>query len=407
MLTADLVRARVVGDRLVLQQLEGKRRGRATELAAALLAVARDRLGASRDEVREAWGGCGAVASERKLLLGLAKLIEDASTFAEPRGEGSIELRRAVFLRAAAHRRAGADAAPRPGTFDRSAVLAEIAAERGTTEDELEAELFADLRGAQPLLTVPGESAEALVERYEHAQVQAVLLRAVRLVADLDCPPTVARTLFHRLKFHRLLHRIELRDPNGYRLVIDGPYSVLGAVTKYGLELALMVPALRAADRAEIEAEVRWGTRARPVTFRHSLSGNRAHAGAAPSLNPEAQGLLEAFASLDTPWRAAAAGTVLELPGVGLVVPDLAFSHPDLEAPIFLEVLGYWSRAAVWRRVELVEAGFPHRLLFAVSSRLRVSEEVLDGSESAALYVFKGTLSARAVERKLDQLRRR
>jgi hypothetical protein len=46
---------------------------------------------------------------------------------------------------------------------------------------------------------------------------------------------------------------------------------------------------------------------------------------------------------------------------------------------VYLEVMGYWSRAAVWKRVELVQAGLAERVLFAVSSRLSVSEEVLDG----------------------------
>ena len=47
-------------------------------------------------------------------------------------------------------------------------------------------------------------------------------------------------------------------------------------------------------------------------------------------------------------------------------------------APVYLEVLGFWSREAVWRRVELVERGLPHRILFAVSKHLRVSEAALD-----------------------------
>ena len=66
--------------------------------------------------------------------------------------------------------------------------------------------------------------------------------------------------------------------------------------------------------------------------------------------------------------------------------------------------MGYWSRAAVWKRVELVQAGLAERVLFAVSSRLRVSEEVLDGDLPGALYVYKQTLSARTVAERLEQL---
>ena len=66
--------------------------------------------------------------------------------------------------------------------------------------------------------------------------------------------------------------------------------------------------------------------------------------------------------------------------------------------------MGYWSRAAVWQRVELVRAGLAERVLFAVSSRLRVSEEVLGDDLPGALYVYKGTMSARVVAERLDAL---
>ena len=66
--------------------------------------------------------------------------------------------------------------------------------------------------------------------------------------------------------------------------------------------------------------------------------------------------------------------------------------------------MGYWSRAAVWQRVELVQAGLSERILFAVSSRLRVSEEVLGTELPSALYVYKGTMSARAIAGRLDAM---
>jgi uncharacterized protein len=84
-------------------------------------------------------------------------------------------------------------------------------------------------------------------------------------------------------------------------------------------------------------------------------------------------------------------------------VPDLRFEHPG-GAAVFLEVMGYWSRDAVWRRVELVEKGMGAKVVFAVSSRLRVSEAVLEEHPSAALYVYKGSLSAKGVLDRLERL---
>ena len=92
----------------------------------------------------------------------------------------------------------------------------------------------------------------------------------------------------------------------------------------------------------------------------------------------------------------------LNLPGVGVCIPDLVFSKGGLS--VLFEVMGFWSRDAVWKRVELVEAGLPERVIFAVSTRLRVSEAVLDDHNSAALYAYKGAMSARAVLKRLEQL---
>jgi hypothetical protein len=42
--------------------------------------------------------------------------------------------------------------------------------------------------------------------------------------------------------------------------------------------------------------------------------------------------------------------------------------------------------------------------MFAVSSRLRVSEELLEDAERAALYVYKGRINPRALLRRADEL---
>ena len=132
--------------------------------------------------------------------------------------------------------------------FDRAAVLAVVARERGTSPEAIERTLFADLRGSHVLVSFAKLPAHSLVELYENAQAQAVLLRAVRVRVDVQCASTHAlRTLFRRLKFLRLLHTVS-RHGEGHRIVIDGPFSLFESVTKYGLQLALVLPALEGCD---------------------------------------------------------------------------------------------------------------------------------------------------------------
>jgi hypothetical protein len=71
---------------------------------------------------------------------------------------------------------------------------------------------------------------------------------------------------------------------------------------------------------------------------------------------------------------------------------------------LLVEILGFWSRDAVFRRIEAAERGMRERVLFVVSSRLRVSEELLDGVEAASLYVYKGKINVAALLRKAEAM---
>lgn len=423
MLSADHVLARRSKGELQLVKLGDDTRRRALELAAAYLEAARAAVGQTRDDLEEAWGQAAAAASDEgstahgRIAAGLRKLVDDDCVFDGEPDDDPVELRLALFTRAREVRAALED----DGTFDRALVLRAEAEARGLAPEELERQLYADLRGANVLREAPRATAEAVVARYELGQAQAVLLRAVRVVCLLPAPPAAAaRAFFRTLKFLRLLHAITpVRDEGnggrqGYRVEIDGPYSLFESVTKYGLALALIVPHLAAFDEWVLEADVRWGKERAPLVFRlrspQASSTRSPGAVRRPSeeLPDEVAALLRAFEGLSSPWKARVAHQILDLPGVGLCVPDLVFERPRHTGGVhrvFLEVMGYWSRDAVWKRVELVQKGLPHRVLFAVSQRLRVSEAVLDDEAGrGALYVYKGTMSATRVAARLDAL---
>jgi uncharacterized protein len=396
LLTADLVRVRKKGTELSVSEL-GKQRPRALELAQAYVALADAYVGEKRSELEEAFGGVDTKANERKLALGLQKLVEDRLEFDVESALDPRELRGELFLQAAAQRAALGDGE----RLERDAFLASFAAERGLPADGIAGALYADLRQAQVLKRFAAVDAEVLVDSYDLAQKQAVLLRAVDVIADVRCRDAYAyRQLFRKLKFFRLMHRVERHADGGYRIVIDGPFSMFSSATKYGLELALCLPALLACDQYRITAALRWGKERTPLTFK--LEGKGRTANEEAPLPDEVAQLLERFAALDSEWSAEPSSDILQVPGAGLCVPDLRFVNRLTGEVAYLEVLGYWSRDAVWKRVELAQAGLEERVLFAVSSRLRVSEEVLDeASVPSRLYVYKGTMSPKEILRRL------
>lgn len=416
MLTADLVSARRRGDLLQIVPLGDSARARVEELATIFLEIARAHVGRSRDELEATWRAVEIAAHERRLGDGVLKLVNDRCVFETPAEIDPAELRAEVFLRASAARREP-DA---EGRLAREAVLAEIAGARGMSADELARALYADLHGAERLCSVTPIRPAHLAAGFDRAQVQAVLLRATQVVAEVSGADAAAyRRLFHKLKFLRLLHtitEIPAARGGGYRIEIDGPFSLFQAVTRYGLQLAMALPAIAECGRWRIEAQVLWGKERRPVTFRAAGGDDggervaRDLEGADVSdLPDEIAALLARLAAresaLEGDWIASPAAAILDLPGAGLCIPDLVFRRRDgTGTPVYLEVLGYWSREAVWRRVELIERGLPHRILFAVSKHLRVSEAALADELPGSLYVYARALDARTILERVERL---
>lgn len=400
MLTSDLVRATRRGGLLHVTPLAGQQRKRAEELAQTYLDLALAHVGAAHHELKAAWAAVEVASREVKLAAGLTKLIEDGC---ELEAESQIEprqLRSELFSAAAAARRALADHEP----FERRALLERVGQPHGLSPEQVEQALYSDLKSEHRLLRAPEINPEQLLSKYDLAQLQAVLLKAVKVSVQITCAtPEGYREIFRKLKFRRLMFEIRRENSGGYRIDIDGPFSLFESVTKYGLQLALMLPALLGAERLSLEADLRWGKAKSPLKFTLEQKGQNKQDERA-RLPDEVEALLEAFGERREGWSAAPADQVLDLPGVGLCVPDIRFTHHS-GTSVFLEVLGYWSREAVWRRIELVQKGVGHKLLFAASQRLRVSEEALADHPSGALYVYKGSLSAKAILERLERLR--
>ncbi len=399
MLTADLVRARVKDGQLSLVQLAAPSRKEAVALADGYLEVARAMVGEPREAVLEALAGIEVRMRLEKVAEGLKKLLFDHCEVEAEAEVDPVALREEVFSLATERRRD----AETMESFDRARVLSEVATGRSLAPDELERLLFSDLRAAHRLLRVPEFDGERLVRMHELGQEQAVLLRAERVVVEVRCrTPSAYRALFRRMKFLRLLCTVDAMPSGGYRLTIDGPYSLFAATTKYGLELASLLPLLREAEHFALDAVVQWGKERERVSFA-LRGGDGARAEVAPPLPEELRSLMASFTEKYPEWSVEPSDALVELRGECVLVPDLAFTHRTSGEVVLLELLGHWSRQAVWRRVELA-AALPTPMIFAFSSRLRVSEEVLPEELPACLYAFKGALRAAAVHERLQAL---
>jgi len=389
-----LVRVRRQRGVLLPRYLDAKARESLLPVAEALIEIFRASIGATRSELDAAQDSVTHAPRYRIVVAGLRKLLLDRCELALTEGIEPSVVRRAVFAQAAQQHR-GLELRE---SFDRSRSLSAAAEELAMTTDAIEERLFADLKGCEALLSFKELSAQDLLDRYNVALAQGVLLRASRVIVTLDGEsPGNVRQLFRAARFHGLLHRVT-RSNNGYRIELDGPFSLFSAVQKYGLKLAIFLPAVLRCDHWTLHADVLWGKAREPMRF--ELSPER---GLVPTtaritgVSPEVDALVTKFRRLRCDWDVEPNEEIVALPGEAVCVPDLVFANRSTGEQVFLEAFGFWSRDAVWSRIETIQRGFDARIILAVGKQLRVSEQVLEDDAAGQLYVYKTTMSARAV----------
>lgn len=404
MLTADLIRARVVKGEVRPRYVADDDAG-VRALAQVMVDAFRAHLGRRRADLDAALTELTGEGTDYLLHRGLAKLLFDRSTYEVRSPIEPQDLRRAVF-EASARVHPAVRTADALHAVTRDDVLAQVAAQLGVDVGAVEQGLFADLEDEQVMTEAPDLTGEALVQRYNVALAQAALLRATRLVVHLDeGDPARYRQLFRWVKFYRLIHRAERAPGGGWSLTLDGPVSVFQQSNKYGLQLAEFLPALLLFPSWSAEAQLRWGPQKRDVLFRVS------HAEALVSHLPdkgayitkEEQWVLDRFAALKSPWTLSREGSLIDLDGRGVLIPDFVARHPDGREAL-VEVLGFWRRETLQARIELLAAAGPKNLVLAVPWKLRGDAEDEAAAAGAEALFFKEVLIAKELLERVERV---
>ncbi len=400
MLTSELVRVRREGEYIVPRYIRRQDRPRLLALGEALIGALGEKLGERREEVSLALAAVPHGPRDRLVVQGLTKLLFDRCELVASEGIDPASVRDAVF-RVAAERRRALGPTER---FDRAAVVAAAADRLGVAPAAVGERLFADLRKNERLAAFRAPSAEELLQRYDVALAQGVLMRAVRVeVALLGEAPDRVRQLFRAARFYGLLHRVRA-EGGGYRIELDGPLSLFSSVQRYGLSLALFLPAVLRCKSWRLRAALSWGKERAPAWFELGPdAGLVPHGRRADGVAPDLASFAEAFRALGSAWSVAPSEEIVALPGEPAVVPDLVFDNGATGERVYLEAFGYWSRQAVWQRIETVRRGFPGRIILAAGKQLRVSEEALDEGEAGELYIYRTTIQPKAVLARLDR----
>ena len=409
MLRGEHVMARLSRGRVVSHKLSPEDE-RAKKVSEALVTLYADHMGKPRARleselalVEEELGPHLDPRRGFKVVRGLAKLLDERATWASPTPYDPYTIRTRLFELAAALPELPSATGTLLEGSSREDLLVRVSGETGV-EDPATL-MYSDRQGAQLLAEFEKPSSEALISRYNVAQIQGVLYSAKALTIDLG-EDADARLVFHYVKLLGLIYRLETTT-RGYRLRLDGPLSLFGSTRKYGLRLAKLLPGLLLTQSWRLHASVSWKHREAILELDSETPGLASHYKSPADVTDEGEGSVrEAFIKAwsrtkDTGgWELKPEADILPVPQLKTaLVPDFAFRNAVTGEKVHLEILGFWSERHLVERVELLReaANRGHRLLIAAPESLGASPETLSTSPQGGVIPFKTRLDAKSI----------
>jgi predicted nuclease of restriction endonuclease-like RecB superfamily len=340
-----------------------------------------------------------------RIKRGLAHILRHSfATFEQVTPLEPIELRQRAFALAAL-------AAPSPAaTAQTLTTLAQQLSQeldREVAIAELRQGLYADRQDNHTLIEFNAPTPDALIHRYNLSQTQGVFYRASHLVIHLyRNDPGEYKLMFRYLKLFRLMTYIEGDADQGFSITIDGPASLFKPSTRYGVDIAKLIPAILHVSKWRLSATLQtkdsYTQQVKPRQF--TLDSNCGLVTHYPPGKTYDSMIEESFVSrwpASTPWKLEREVDLVPLPG-SVMIPDFRLVHPD-GREYLLEIVGYWRPEYLRKKFAQVRRSERDNLILAVSERLNLEKAGVDMTNLPAQVVwFKGKLQPKAVLDLLD-----
>lgn len=382
MLPSDLLRYTTKSGQAYPFYLKGDRAGWAEKV----LQVFSSHIGQTRGDLDEALKALEGDSPDYQLVRGLAHLLAEDANFSVTSPIEPETLRREAFLLAKERGHT---------TKQVEEAFSELAAKYNLPIETIPDALYSDLPENHILTSVPELTPEQLVNLYNLAQAQGLLYYAKWLVVNAyRNVPGEYRRLFHRLKLFGLMYTVEGNLDDGYRVHVDGPASLFHQTRRYGVKMAAFLPALLQITRwaMEAELEIKGKKVVYSLTSESALKSNAAKPPVYDSLLESS--FVERWIKEETHWALEREVEIVDLKGT-VFVPDFALRHKDGRVT-HVEIVGFWHPDYLKRKFDKARKAGMKNLLLAVSERLNVTNEHLEGILGPVIF-FKGKLEPKAV----------
>jgi len=336
-------------------------------LAARVLDVYREHVGAERREVESALAAVERDGPDFKLVRGFAKLAERDAEYAVRAAVDPETVRRVAF--------AAAEDVGVVSVDERDEALAVVGDRLDVTPEAVDASLHAD-REARAVLEEfePRWTPAGLRAQYNLSLAQTALFDATEVRVRTDDP----RSLVLAVKRLGLLYEVHpLDDGVGREVVLTGPDALFRRTRRYGTRFARVLRAVVDRDEWRLEATVDDGGTERTMV----LSDDD------PLTVPDAEPVVDVsydsdverefaarFGALDLDWDLVREPDLLAA-GDRLMVPDFAFDYRYADVRVYFEIMGFWTPEYVEKKLSQL-AATDVKLLVAVDESLGVGPDV-------------------------------
>ena len=398
MLPSDLLIYRYRGEAIQPQRLTLTPAHRA--MATDLIGIFQAQVGQTQGDLNRQLQDLEGEDTNYRIRRGLAHLLRNHfATFEQVSPLEPEELRRRIFALAA-------QMAPSPENGQRhyAQLSQQLSQEldREVAVADIRQGLYADLLENRILTTFDAPDPDALLHRYNLSQTQGVFYKASDLVMHLyRNDPGEYKLMFRYLKLFRLMTYIEGDADQGFTITIDGPASLFKPSTRYGVDIAKLIPAILHVSRWRLTATLQikdsysQQVRSRQFTL-DSDCGLVTHY---PPGKPYDSQIEESFVNrwpADSPWKLEREVDLIPIPG-SVMIPDFRLVHED-GRDYLLEIVGYWRPEYLRKKFAQVRQSDRTNLILAISERLNLEKAGVDISQVPVPMVwFKHKLQPKAV----------
>ncbi|MGI8544851.1 MAG: DUF790 family protein [Aridibacter sp.] len=334
-----------------------------------------------------------------RILRGLIKLLMDRCEFETVSIADPVEIRQKVFLEARNFQPV------LPDSKEKEKVLEKVAEEFQTDADTLFATLYADLPEQQSLTSFESITPNDLLDRYNLAQAQALLYKCVEMKITVSPSNTANyRAIFGAIKHFGLIHSIAGDAKNGYEITITGAASLFHRSQKYGIQMAVFLPALLLTKDWKMSAEIYDKKYGNAI---YELSSEQDKLSSCYFDEPEFENPL--FEKLKTDWEKSSIQWILkenkEVIDLGKTafIPDFVLTSPDKKKKVYLDILGFWTLKILKKRLAQFEGTNFKNFILAASNELRGTREE-ETSASKNVVFFKSVIRPLLLEETAENL---